>query len=1008
MLDMTDDRECRYIKEGENEFSEESSERIQPSAGALALAVATGTGTGTGTGATTTDPQRQSALVTYLAVAAHGRRIAADGTNLNNASTGRNRNELFGLGAPSSITSGNATAGHSVASDENGFLSRSGLNASEILALQQSVLNQRNVAHTSALDPSWSSSGEINSTLRHPQLSYYTFPSGLTVPVSALAGLDFPTDISALQNTRAHLQMSAMGAEVSLSPTESSLLNADVSMDTLSLLRREIANAHSAAASSMSFSDPFARIAPDNAASSYLGYLTMRNNMDSVSGHFGLRNEASIYPTNNIFGNNDVDSFLARRNLLSSSARGHLFQPHQQQQHHNQEHNQYQQQQHQFNHHDLFPRGPMSTTDFFAGYPHSLGRNESINLLTGQGFGDDSSPGNVPHIQVPLSDRLLSRSSGIDSFLGSHTEGKEETKDTTRSLEERKVAEPYRLSVSWDELVENSTLTIPELRGVISDVHFAVLAQMRLCKLTHEDRVSLYKTRDIGFPGICCKHCGGVPGFGRYFPGSVTSLVNGNICKSIIKHLSDECRECPAGVRDSILKLDLQDKLLPFHYRRGSRRTFFSSVWDKIQERCSDEEVVSVQGVVGPTLSTVKPATLDQQIDIDEIPWGKILEGSEVVFTSDRHLVPDTIFAATAQTKPCQVTEGDRVGRCKDHKLGSMGLCCKHCEGKVGAFGRYFPSNLHTFAQVEVCKQIVRHISRKCHSCPVEIREAIFKLQKKENAQAFKRYPSRMVFFRRVWYRFHYGDKPDVAAHDGVSDAEDGKPSAAGTDTIPVEDIQWQDLLQESKLVSIEDQGLISDSQFTALAQMDRCQLTVADRIGYNKNRDVGFIGMCCRFCGGRPGFGRYFPDTVRNLEKTSARDTIVSHISLFCQHCPIDVRNSLLSLKRIESSRDGSANMKALIYGSGKLFFRRVWSRLHSELVAYDVIDDSAKIEKGALGMTKRKSSGGSSAGEATDADIDIEGKLREGAIDKQASVPASTKVSKRPRRDSSETTRR
>jgi hypothetical protein len=55
----------------------------------------------------------------------------------------------------------------------------------------------------------------------------------------------------------------------------------------------------------------------------------------------------------------------------------------------------------------------------------------------------------------------------------------------------------------------------------------------------------------------------------------------------------------------------------------------------------------------------------------------------------------------------------------------------------------------------------------------------------------------------------------------------------------------------------------------------------------------------------------------------------------LFCQSCPEEVRNALLSLQRIESSRDGSTTMKALVYGSGKLFFRRIWSRLHSDKIA-------------------------------------------------------------------------
>jgi hypothetical protein len=307
-----------------------------------------------------------------------------------------------------------------------------------------------------------------------------------------------------------------------------------------------------------------------------------------------------------------------------------------------------------------------------------------------------------------------------------------------------------------------------------------------------------------------------------------------------------------------------------------------------------------------------------------------ILENSEIVQPADRHLVPDTIFAATAQTRPCQVTEGDRVGRCKDHKLGSIGLCCKHCGGKPGAFGRYFPSNLHTFAQVEVCKQVVKHITRKCPACPSEIRQAIMDLQRRELGMSSRRFPSRMIFFRRVWSRFHVNDKAETT--------EEGAPEGG---TLTYDQIPWDALVKDSKLIQMVDKGLIPDSQFISIAQMDTCELTEEDRIGYNKGREIGFTGLCCRYCRGKPGFGRFFPNTVRNLEKTSARDTMVSHISLFCQSCPDNVRDAVLSLKRIETSRDGSSTMKGLIYGSGKLFFRRIWGRLQGTDAGSDSTDE-------------------------------------------------------------------
>jgi hypothetical protein len=541
----------------------------------------------------------------------------------------------------------------------------------------------------------------------------------------------------------------------------------------------------------------------------------------------------------------------------------------------------------------------------------------------------------------PRSNFFQENNTSSDFKLNSSSQSRSVEKETS------KASDISHDDVPWEDLLQGGVLTSLELRGAVSDVHFAVMAQMKPCQLTYEDRVGLYKARDIGCRGMCCKHCGGVPGFGRYFPGSLTSLINGSICKSIMKHLLEECHACPAYIRDAILKLDCSEIMVPFHYERGSRRQFFELVWNTIQEgRPKDGDTCLNQdrpilGWNGITKLDTLPSTtsgIDGNSD-QNVPWSKILEDCTVVLMSDRHLVPDTIFAATAQTKPCEITDDDRVGRCKDHKVDSMGLCCKHCGGKPGAFGRYFPSNLHTFAQVEVCKQIVKHITGKCHLCPPEIRNAILHLQQMEETIPAKRYPSRMVFFRRVWHRFHYDDGID--SNDTSDDRELDKSIATHVTTASEsDDIPWNELLKDTELVCMEDQGLISDSQFAAISQMVRCQLTHEDRIGYNKDRAIGFVGMACRHCGGHPGFGRYFPNTVRNFEKTSARDTIVSHVAMFCKQCPEIIRNAMLSLKRIESSRNGSATMKGLVYGSGKLFFRRVWSRLHTDGSINDLDD--------------------------------------------------------------------
>jgi len=67
-------------------------------------------------------------------------------------------------------------------------------------------------------------------------------------------------------------------------------------------------------------------------------------------------------------------------------------------------------------------------------------------------------------------------------------------------------------------------------------------------------------------------------------------------------------------------------------------------------------------------------------------------------------------------------------------------------------------------------------------------------------------------------------------------------------------DFNFEELLDGSKMVQMKDRDLVPDPLFVAMAQMKMCRLTQADRVGCYKSRDLGFVGMCCKHCGGQPG----------------------------------------------------------------------------------------------------------------------------------------------------------
>jgi hypothetical protein len=153
--------------------------------------------------------------------------------------------------------------------------------------------------------------------------------------------------------------------------------------------------------------------------------------------------------------------------------------------------------------------------------------------------------------------------------------------------------------------------------------------------------------------------------------------------------------------------------------------------------------------------------------------------------------------------------------------------------------------------------------------------------------------------------------------------------------------MDWETLLAGSPLVLVKDRDLVPDALFVAMAQMKPCNLTEQDRVGCYKSREIGFLGMCCKHCGGQPGFGRYYPNSVRSLAQTTTSQTILKHIGSKCRFCPLSIRQAVVELQKQQAAREGLSTGRPR-YGSRKIFFQRVWSRLHNKRVD-DNMDDAS-----------------------------------------------------------------
>jgi len=162
---------------------------------------------------------------------------------------------------------------------------------------------------------------------------------------------------------------------------------------------------------------------------------------------------------------------------------------------------------------------------------------------------------------------------------------------------------------------------------------------------------------------------------------------------------------------------------------------------------------------------------------------------------------------------------------------------------------------------------------------------------------------------------------------------------AVGIETLEVPDMDDEatvrNLMGVTDLVELGDKDLIPSYIFLAFAQLKRCNLTEPDRVGCYKDRELGFTGMSCKHCGGAPGFGKYFPGTVRSLAQTTTSQTILKHVGGKCRMTPPHVRKAIMALQAQEDSEKaayarGTENDGRPRYGSRKVFFARLFNTLH------------------------------------------------------------------------------
>ena len=170
---------------------------------------------------------------------------------------------------------------------------------------------------------------------------------------------------------------------------------------------------------------------------------------------------------------------------------------------------------------------------------------------------------------------------------------------------------------------------------------------------------------------------------------------------------------------------------------------------------------------------------------------------------------------------------------------------------------------------------------------------------------------------------YHHKSPAGIPSNDEKYNEAFGLLSARA-DAIPKATRSTSDI--GTTLVQAEDGELLTDYFYYMMMQLVVCRFSERDkktRGGKRDNIAIGYGGLQCIHCSTNDYSRKFYWSTVDRLANSFAE--IPAHI-LKCKSCPLEVRDALLALKDRHPTQ-----MSSRPRGSQKVFFRRVWRRLHS-----------------------------------------------------------------------------
>ncbi|KAL7493076.1 hypothetical protein ACHAWT_002196 [Skeletonema menzelii] len=334
------------------------------------------------------------------------------------------------------------------------------------------------------------------------------------------------------------------------------------------------------------------------------------------------------------------------------------------------------------------------------------------------------------------------------------------------------------------------------------------------------------------------------------------------------------------------------------------------------------------------------------------------------ISSDEKFLDPVHNFLRSACIEVFVASDRNQGRRAKHHRLGQVGLRCRHCKHVDGTQRAkqavsYPSKSTYIFESV---RNFQRTHFEACVYIPDELKTRYKKLDLHNHRKIQQKYIK--AYYAEAGCEIGLVDTPHGIIF-GAPPNLSGKPSkkllaimkmaenpAASAHLeeliFPKVDRQFENLKfshlcsestrqviaflrqQKSVFVYPSDFPTISDFRFVLFHQFVPCR-PPSTALNRRKNRPEKLdtlSGLCCRYCarahpGERFHRGMYFPLGLESLRDSSFSKNLTTHV-LTCQHAPFEIKKALEELQRL-AAEIGATTKR----GSKQMFLEKLWERM-------------------------------------------------------------------------------